>query len=126
MVDQSQWKPAGEPEILVSSVQITGLRPVVKLADELVQEIIELAAKDPTWQEQYQGAKDNGAVNGETIANVTFDHGMLFRKGKVWVPNDIGLKKKILDTEHDSEVAGHMGMDKTGELIKHNCYWPGM
>jgi hypothetical protein len=125
-VEQSRWKPAGEPEVLVSSVQLTGLRPVVKLADGLVKEIIELAAKDPTWQEQYHGARENGAVNGESIANVTFDHGMLFRKGKVWVPNDINLKKKILDAEHDSEVAGHMGMDKTGELIKRNFYWPGM
>jgi hypothetical protein len=111
-VEQSRWKPAGEPEVLVSSVQLTGLRPVVKLADGLVKEIIELAAKDPTWQEQYHGARENGAVNGESIANVTFDHGMLFRNGKVWVPNDINLKKKILDAEHDSEVAGHMGMDK--------------
>ena len=85
-----------------------------------------MAAKDPTWQAQYHGARENEAVNEESIANVTFDHGMLLRKGKVWVPNHIKLKKKILDAEHDSEVAGHMGMDKTGELIKHNFYWPGM
>ena len=42
-VEQSRWKPAGEPEVLVLSVQHTGLRPVVKLADGLVKEIIELA-----------------------------------------------------------------------------------
>ena len=51
---------------------------------------------------------------------------MLFRKGKVWIPSDPLLRKLILESEHDSRVAGHMGMDKTMEFVDRNFYWPEM
>ena len=31
-----------------------------------------------------------------------------------------------MESEHDSQVAGHMGMDKTMEMIDRNFYWPEM
>ena len=51
---------------------------------------------------------------------------MLFRKGKVWIPSDPSLRKLIMESEHDRRVAGHMGMDKTMELVDRNFYWPEM
>src|SRR6266705_5283647 len=32
----------------------------------------------------------------------------------------------IIESEHDTRVADHMGMDKTVELIGRKFYWPGM
>jgi len=32
----------------------------------------------------------------------------------------------ILDSEHYTKVAGHMGQDKTIELIWRNFWWPKM
>ena len=32
----------------------------------------------------------------------------------------------ILEAEHDSQVAGHMGMDQTIEMCDRNFYWPVM
>ena len=51
---------------------------------------------------------------------------MLFCKGKVWIPSDPLLRKSIMESEHDSLVAGHMGLDKTMELVDQNFYWPEM
>ena len=51
---------------------------------------------------------------------------MLFRKGKVYIPSDPSLRKLIMESEYDSHVAGHMGMDKTMELVDRNFYWPEM
>ena len=51
---------------------------------------------------------------------------MLYRRGKIWIPNDLPLKKLIFESEHDTGVAGHMGMDKTIEMISRNFYWPHM
>ena len=31
-----------------------------------------------------------------------------------------------MEAEHDSQVAGHMGMDKTIEMVDRNFYWPEM
>ena len=30
----------------------------------------------------------------------------------------------VFENEHDTMVAGHMGMDMTLEMIKRNIYWP--
>ena len=51
---------------------------------------------------------------------------MLFRQGKVWIPSDPSLRKLIMESEHESRVAGHMGMDKTIELGDQKFYWPEM
>jgi hypothetical protein len=123
--DDRMWNPYAQ-EVLLSSVHIQGLRPVVKLSKDVEQEIVEKAGDDLIWQEQYEKAKEDGAVEGEVLADVTHGGGMLYRKGKIWIPRDPALKKLIFESEHDSRVAGHMGMDKTVELIGRNFYWPGM
>jgi len=52
--------------------------------------------------------------------------GLLYRKGMLWIPEDENLIGTILESEHDSKIAGHMGQDKTIELIRRNFWWPGM
>jgi len=37
-----------------------------------------------------------------------------------------GLVQRIMESEHDTKVAGHMGQDKTIELIRRNFWWPKM
>ena len=49
-----------------------------------------------------------------------------FSAKAVWIHNDSGLRMKIMEAEHDSQVAGHMGMDKTIEMVDRNFYWPEM
>jgi len=41
-----------------------------------------------------------------------------------WIPNDRNLIRQIMESEHDTKVAGPMGQDKTIELIRHNFWWP--
>ena len=44
----------------------------------------------------------------------------------LWIPEDGKLIGTILESEHHSKIAGHMGQDKTIELIRRNFWWPGM
>jgi len=44
----------------------------------------------------------------------------------LWIPEDGNLKNMILESEHDTKIAGHMGQDKTIELIRWNIWWPKM
>jgi len=39
----------------------------------------------------------------------------------LWVPEE--LIREIMESEHDTKVAGHMGQDKTIELIRRNFWW---
>jgi hypothetical protein len=52
--------------------------------------------------------------------------GCVYRKGMLWIPNNKTLVCQILESEHDTKIAGHMGQDKTIELIRRNFWWPKM
>ena len=99
---------------------------MVKMSKCLEEEIVSKAKSDSIWQELYDKAAEEGALKGRITALVTYKDGMLFRKGKVWIPSDPSLSKLIMESEHDRRVAGHMGMDKTMELVDRNFYWPEM
>ena len=101
---------------------IQGICPVVKLSKDLEMEIVEKAADDLIWQEEYEKARESHAVNGEILSDTTYKDGMHYRKGEIWLPPDEALKKMVFENEHDTMVAGHMGMDKTLEMINRNFY----
>jgi hypothetical protein len=42
----------------------------------------------------------------------------------MWIPDDLQFKKHISEADHDTKVAGHMGQDKTIELVRRNFFWP--
>jgi hypothetical protein len=57
---------------------------------------------------------------------ITYLYGVLYYENRLWVPKDEFLRQEILESEHHSKVAGHMGQDKTVELIRQNVFWPEM
>ena len=99
---------------------------MVKMSKWLEEEIVSKAKSDSIMQELYNKAAEDGSLEGCITVLVMYKDGMLFHKGKVWIPADPSLRKLILESERDSRVAGHMGMDKTMELVDRNFYWPEM
>ncbi|KNZ47788.1 hypothetical protein VP01_6146g2, partial [Puccinia sorghi] len=45
---------------------------------------------------------------------------------KIVVPDNPSLKLSILESRHDSPLAGHFGKEKTYSLISQDFSWPGM
>ncbi|HWN07996.1 MAG TPA: reverse transcriptase domain-containing protein [Pyrinomonadaceae bacterium] len=52
--------------------------------------------------------------------------GLLYYRGKIYVPNTSDLRRRILSLCHDSKIAGHPGRFKTLELVSRNYWWPNM
>jgi hypothetical protein len=52
--------------------------------------------------------------------------GLLMFHGKIYVPNDRNLRRRIVKQHHDMCIAGHAGCFKTPELVSHNYWWPQM
>ena len=69
---------------------------------------------------------EDGDLEGRISLLLTYKDGILFRKGKVRIPDDHGLHMKIMEAEYDSQVAGNVGMDNTMELVHRNFYRPDM
>ncbi|KAJ9523973.1 hypothetical protein QJQ45_022376 [Haematococcus lacustris] len=46
--------------------------------------------------------------------------------GRVVVPDDVALRKRVIYTMHDTRSAGHLGMTKTLEQVTRLFTWPGV
>jgi hypothetical protein len=47
-------------------------------------------------------------------------------QGKIYVPTDRDLRRRIVSQHHDTRIAGHAGRWKTLELVARNYWWPQM
>jgi len=47
---------------------------------------------------------------------LSIENDLLYRKSRLWVPE--GIVQKILESAHDTKLAGYMGQDKTMEHIR--------
>jgi hypothetical protein len=52
--------------------------------------------------------------------------GLLMFHGKIYVPNDRDLRRRIIEQHHNTRIAGHAGRFKTLELVSCNYWWPQM
>lgn len=52
--------------------------------------------------------------------------GLIFYRGKIYVPLDGELRRRVVQGHHDSIPAGHPGRWRTYELVARNYWWPGM
>ena len=54
------------------------------------------------------------------------EDGLIYRRGKLVVPNNEKLRGRIISSHHDSITAGHPGRDRTQELIYRSYWWPSL
>jgi hypothetical protein len=52
--------------------------------------------------------------------------GLLMFHGKIYVPNDRDLRRRIVEQHHDTHIARHAGHFKTLEIVSQNYWWPQM
>ena len=77
-------------------------------------------------QEIFKDLASNGKNNYNKKHWLEVD-GLIVRKEnpeQVYVPTK--YRKTIIQLNHDSEYAGHLGVDKTMDLVARNFFWPKM
>ena len=52
--------------------------------------------------------------------------GLIFYKGRIYVPKSLDLRRRIVQICHDSSTAGHPGRRGTQELVSRLYWWPGL
>ena len=55
---------------------------------------------------------------------LTFSHNLLWKGDLLYIPDDIQLKRDLLYWHHDVPWCGHLGIQKTLELVKRQFWWP--
>ena len=54
------------------------------------------------------------------------DKGVLWFRGKIYVPQNADLRRRVVSLCHDTKVAGHPGCWKMLKLVSRNYWWPQM
>jgi hypothetical protein len=109
----------GEP-IAISSAKLRPI-PVVKFNSWLLEAVVSAANNDVACQEQYVRA-----MEGNPSSDISFEDKAHNYKHSLCIPEQLQRLKQILESAHDSKVAGHMGQDKSIELVRRNFFWPEM
>jgi len=86
---------------------------------------------ESAWDEEIQKirkALDQGSkeMTGIALGLCEWKDGYLWHQGKIWVPNNEGMRVDFIRRHHDILQAGHGGMAKTTELLQRRYYWPHM
>jgi hypothetical protein len=84
-----------------------------------VKEVLELGQKESDWMEEYEGA-----MCANPSKDFEYEDAVLYFKGRLFIRDNLELKKGIVEVEYDSVIAGHMGADNTVELVRRNFFWP--
>ena len=51
---------------------------------------------------------------------------MWFKGDRLVIPDDQGIKQEVVAEFHSASYSGHLGQDKTLDLVKRSYYWPKM
>ena len=86
---------------------------------ELLELIKQSYAKDPFFK-----------FSGKEKEALRYRDGLFLRQNKdqILVPLDDGnaFRKRVISSHHDLPYAGHLGRDRTLELIQRHFFWPKM
>jgi len=58
--------------------------------------------------------------------NFSIEKDLLLYKNRGYIPKDEGLRRTIMEAEHDLKIARHFGTYKTIGWVRANLYWPKM
>jgi len=54
------------------------------------------------------------------------ENGVMYKKGKVYMPKNKKLRAEIIRLHHDTLIGGHGRQWKTVEMVTRNFWWPGI
>jgi len=98
------------------SAWLTSL-PARRWAEEFLADVRKEEKRDKAYEQakKQEAAADEPPSKDRKVKELGNENGVLYRKNLLWVPK--GLVQRVLESEHNTKVAGHMGEDKTIELI---------
>jgi len=91
------------------------------------EEISNESAKDKEIQMIKEALdKENKEMKGVALGLCQWKDGYLWHQGKIWIPDNEGIRTNLIQRHHDILQAGHGGTAITTELVQRKYYWPRM
>lgn len=104
----------------IASMVVAGLNPV----EERIREYSEKEAEIVSTLEKMKRTGPQKLANG--AAEWEESNGLVYYRGKLYVPNNLEICREILKQCHDLVTTGHPGRNLTLELVERHYWWPFM
>jgi hypothetical protein len=88
--------------------------------DQLLPEAKERIKEKALLDEDYIAICKQLSSGGKIDEHYTIKNDLVCWKNRLYVPK--GLRKRVMNSEHDSNVAGHFGRERTMEILTRNFY----
>ena len=100
--------------------------PPIQWNEEFLEEVRKAASLDEQYQSGLRSLSADPGISDyiQPSKYLTLVNDILHYKARLYMHWQ--LVPSILQSEHDSQIAGHFGMDKTTELIRWNFWWPSI
>jgi hypothetical protein len=89
---------------------------------DFIHKLKEQLTKDEEFQQFFKKVVETP----EEYKNFEILNGLIFFRGKLFVPNSSPLKQTLLEEFHASLVGGHSGIHRTFGRLQENVFWFGM
>jgi hypothetical protein len=122
MLSKEQWLEVGAMELDTNkykSIQISAIE-----VDQPLPEARERIKEKATLENKYRELCKQVTTGGNMDKSFTIANKLLCWKNSIYVPE--GLRQRVMQSEHDSKVAGHFGRERTLELLTRNFYCANM
>ena len=97
------------------------------IQDPLINELVKERDYDPEVSLALKNLKNHGPKRiQDSLSEWQTQDGLILYQGRIYVPKNEEIKRKILRRHHDSLGAGHPGREKTLDLVSRNYWWPSM
>ena len=126
----SDQYPVTTINVLTRSLKSTASQPLVPASNDIMVE-----ASDPNHgavsdvsalrEEIIQGYKvDPWFADTANVASLVARQGLYFHENAVVIPDHADLRKKLLHEFHNTPCAGHLGVNRTTQLMIKDYWWP--
>lgn len=117
--------PDNSPEILLPADKFIETMNVTITDQGLEHCLRSIGAKDDLMMDAV-AAIQNGKIPPlqSTLSDWHLHNGILWYKGRVYIPNDLDLRRDIVRCHHDLESAGHPGQYGTYLSVFRTYWWP--
>jgi len=125
VLGKSHFEERLTQSFICSSARLGSL-PERRWTEEFLTEVRKEGKKDEAYEQamKQEAVTGNPSPKDRKAREWNWENNLLYRQNLLWVPK--GLVQKVMESEHDTKVAGHMGQYKTIELIRRNFWWPKM
>jgi len=116
-----QYKP-GKENIHTDALSRSFMVAVSTPIHSWINKVMDLTQTDSQLSKIYQSCLQGQNPSSE----YSIQNGLLFFKGKIVLPHDVGLLNQIMEEFHSSKIGGHSEVNRTTTRIGAQFYWNGM